>query len=271
MSIKDVIGIHQDNPMWDEVQKWMEQERQQERLKYILSEIVKINAGLYSANDLKIQDEIRELLDIQKKPSKLRFVGLIGHIGAGKDHVANYIAQNVERKCAVVKFATKLVEVTASILGVDDLSLFQDRAWKEKKQFVWQCSLDNSNASERLISAREALCTVGSLMRSVDHQIWVRGLKYSCNQPDTLYIISDLRYQNELNFVQQNNGIVIYIENLQAAQAQHRRECGKPHSSEELVWRMHYRDIQPDYVLNNNNHSDPQPLQDLLTFLSTVS
>lgn len=212
--------------------------------------------------------------DIQRalrtKPKPLRFLGLCSHIAGGKDHVANYIAQNIGRKCEVVKFATKLVQVTAAVIGVDDLSLFQNRAWKEHKQFVWQCSITTNNATEKLISAREALCTVGSLMRSVDPQIWVRALANSCNDPDTLYIISDLRYANEFQYVQQNNGIVVFIENLQAAQQQHRKEAGIVHQSEKLVWDLHYGCIQPDYVLTNNDYTDKQPLQDFIHFLSTV-
>ncbi len=193
--------------------------------------------------------------------SQLRFVALASHQNGGKDYVANYITNNIERKCAVVKFATKLVEVTAEILGVSDLSLFQDREWKEKKRFWLQ---------GHFISPREALCIVGSLMRSVDPEIWVRALSNSCTDPDTLYIISDLRYQNEFDFIQQNKGIVVFIENLQAAQKQHQKESGVIHESEKLVWDLHYGSKQADYVLENNNYTDKQPLQDLLAFLSTV-
>lgn len=205
----------------------------------------------------------------------LNYIGLTSHQNGGKDYVANYIAQNVERKCEVVKFATKLTEVTASILGVDDLSLFQDREWKEKNQFIWQCTIDTTpTTTGKLISAREALCIVGSLMRSVDPDIWVRALANSCTDPDTLYIISDLRYQNEMAYVQANNGIAVFIENLHAAQQQHRKEykdgSWQPHSSEQLVWSMHYHDTQPDYVLMNNDYTDKQPLEDLLTFISML-
>ncbi len=200
--------------------------------------------------------------------SQLRFVALIGHQNAGKDYVANYIANNIERECAIFKFATKLVEVTAEILGVSDISLFQNREWKEKPHFIWQSNITSNNG--KLISPREALCIVGSLMRSVDPEIWVRALANSCTDPDTLYIISDLRYQNEMQFVQQNKGIVVFIENLQAAQKQHQKENGIIHESERLVWDLHYGSKQADYVLENNNYTDKQPLQDLLAFLSTV-
>lgn len=208
-------------------------------------------------------DEI-ETNALYVKP-QLRFLGLSSHIGGGKDYIASYLQKTLEKKVEIVKFATKLVSVTAEILGVSDLSLFQDREWKEKKRFWLQ---------GHFISPRAALCIVGSLMRSVDPDIWVRALANSCTADDTLYVISDLRYQNELDFVQQNNGVVVFIENLQAAQNQHRKEYvndyWQPHDSEELVWRMHYHDIQPDYVLDNNDYSDPKPLQDLVTFIESV-
>lgn len=250
-------------------------ETEQERLKEILDEVAKpfCEDRKYSYDDPAIVAEVRTLLGLPAiKQNKLHYIGITGHIGAGKDHVANFLANNIERKCKVVKFATKLVEVTAKILGVNDLSLFQDRSWKEHPHFIWQSNITSNNG--KLISPREALCIVGSLMRSVDPDIWIRALANSCAADDTLYIISDLRYENEMHFVQQNNGIVLFIENLQAAQKQHRKEYtdGKhrPHSSEELMWALYYEDQIADYRLSNSDYTDPKPLQDLLTFLSTV-
>ena len=233
MSIKDVIDANTDNPLTEEVQKWIATDR----------------------------------------TNQLKYIGLSGHIGSGKDYVANYIAQNVERKCEVVKFATKLTEVTASILGVDDLSLFQDREWKEKNQFIWQCTIDTTpTATGKLISAREAQKIIGTdICRNLlGDNVWVNAFANTYNDPDTLYIISDLRFPNEMEFVQANNGIVVFIENLQAAQNQHQKEAGIVHSSEKLVWDLHYGYKQADYVLANNDYTDKQPLQDLLTFLSML-
>lgn len=216
--------MHKDNPLWDEVQENMKQE-------------------------------------------KLKYLGLIGHIGAGKDYVANFLAQNIERKCEVVKFATKLTQVVAAILGVDDLSLFQDREWKEKKIFQWQ---------NKIVSARDIQIAVGTdIMRNIVHpNVWVTAFANQYNDPDTLYIISDLRFKNEFRFVQENNGIVVFIENLQAAQQQHRKEYSdgehRPHKSEELTWSLYYEDIKADYRLLNSDYTNPKPLQDLLTFISML-
>ena len=232
MSIKNAIGVNTDNPLTEEVQKWIATDR----------------------------------------TNQLKYIGLISHQNGGKDYVASYLQKTLERKVEVVKFATKLVEITAAIIGVDDLSLFQDRTWKDQPHFIWQSNITSNKC--KLITPREALCTVGSLMRSVDSDIWVRVLANSYTDPDTLYIISDLRYQNEMAYVQANNGIVVFIENLQAAQQQHRKEykdgSWQPHSSEQLVWSMHYHDTQPDYVLVNNDYTNKQPLQDLLTFISML-
>ena len=209
------------------------------------------------------QTQIYELTRSQQKQSKLRFVGLCSHIGGGKDYVANYLQKTVERKCEVVKFATKLTEVTASILGVEDLSLFQNRAWKERTQFIYR---------NKLVSARQMQKIIGTDICSnlISDNIWIDAFANQYNDPDTLYIISDLRFPNEMRFVQENNGVVVFIENLQAAQKQHRKEAGVVHASEKLVWDLHYGRTQADYVLVNNDYNDKQPLQDLLTFLSTV-
>ena len=197
----------------------------------------------------------------------LKYIGISGHQNGGKDFVAGYIAQNIGRKCQVVKFATKLTEVVAAILGVEDLTLFQDREWKEKKIFQWQ---------NKIVSARDIQIAVGTdIMRSIiDPDIWVTAFANAYSDPDILYIASDVRFQNEMDFIQQNNGIMIFIENRKAAQVQHRKEYkdGKhqPHNSEELAWSLYHEDQQADYRLLNNDYDNPQPLQDLLTFISIV-
>ena len=253
MSIKDVIGLHKDNPLWDEVQKNMEQER----LKEILDEIAKpFRSGKYSYDDPAIVAEV-----------KLRYIGLCSHIGGGKDHVANYLSKTLERKCEVVKFATKLTQITGAILGVDDLSLFQDREWKEQANFIWQSNITSNNG--KLISPREAQKIIGTdICRSIlGDNIWVDAFANQYNDPDTLYIISDLRFQNEKKFVQDNGGVVVFINNRTAAQKQHQKENGIVHDSEQLTWQMYYGDVKADYYLDNNDYQNPQPLQDLVTFI----
>lgn len=224
MAIQDLIGMHKGNPLAAEVQAYIANERVDNKLKYI---------------------------------------GIISHQNAGKDFVANYIAKNVERKCQVVKFATKLTQVVAAALCVDDLSLFQDRIWKEKKIFQWQ---------NKIVSARDVQISLGTdiLRGLVDDNIWVTAFSNAYNDPDILYIISDLRFLNEFKFVQDNSGIVIFIDNHEAAENQRRKEAGVVHSSEELTWDLHHGVQQPDYILDNNDYGNPQPLQDLLTFFSTV-
>lgn len=228
--------------------------------------IESIATGVFTENPLT--EEVQKWIATDRT-NQLRYIGLSGHIGSGKDYIANYIAKTVERKCEVVKFATKLNILVASILGVDDLSLFQDRTWKDKKQFVWNTP-DINGDYNALRSARDIQKIVATIMRDINPDIWLDLLVKECTDHDTLYVISDLRYANEFQFVQQNNGIVVFIENLQAAQNQHRKEAGIVHESERLVWDMHYGNVLPDYILNNNNYSNKQPLQDLLTFISML-
>lgn len=198
---------------------------------------------------------------------KLKYIGLIGAQSSGKDYVGNWLQQNIERKTEIVKFATKLTEVTAAILGVDDLSLFQNREWKEQQHFIWQSQITNNNG--KLISPREAQQIIGTdiCRRLLGADVWVQALAASCQDPDTLYIVTDVRFQNELDFIRNNNGVVVYIENLQAAQQQHRRENGVVHESEKLMWSMHYREAQPDYILLNNDFSSMAELQKLQRWL----
>lgn len=198
---------------------------------------------------------------------KLKYIGLIGAQSSGKDYVGHWLQQHIERKTEIVKFATKLTEVTAAVLGVDDLSLFQNREWKEQQHFIWQSQITNNNG--KLISPREAQQIIGTdiCRRLLGAEVWVQALATSCQDPDTLYIVTDLRFQNELDFIRANNGVVVYIDNRQAAQAQHKKENGVVHESEQLMWSMHYGDIMPDYVLDNNDFSSTVELEKLLEWL----
>ena len=256
--------MHKDNPLCEDVQKNMEQER----LKEILDDIA---SGRYSYDNPTIIAEVRGLLGLPAtKQNKLRYIGIIGSQGSGKDYVGRWLQQNIQRPSKVVKFATKLTEVTAAVLGVDDLSLFQNREWKEQPHFIWQSQITNNNG--KLISPREAQQIIGTdiCRQLLGADVWVRALATSCQEPDTLYIVTDVRFQNEMQYIQQNNGVVVYVDNRKAAQEQHRKESGVVHESEQLMWSMHYGAVLPDYVFNNNDYNDKQPLQDLITFLSTV-
>ena len=234
-----------------------------ERINYILKEIAKGSIGLYSPEDINIQNELKQILGLNKK-KPLQYIGLIGHIGAGKDHIANYLAQTLERKVKVVKFATKLTEIVALFLGVTDLSLFQGREWKDRKQFYWQ---------GEIVSSREVQKSVATIIRDIDPDFWLNCLVRDCKDPDTLYIVSDLRFPNEMQFIQQNNGIVVFIENQQAVDRQFEKEVKdgvhQPHTSEQLTWSIYQGKIRTqDYYLNNSNYDNPQPLQDLVNFLT---
>lgn len=247
--------------------------QEQERLKEILDEIAKpfFEDRKYSFSDPTIVAEVRTLLRLPTiKKNKLHYIGLIGSQGSGKDYVGRWLQQNIERKTEIVKFATKLTEVTAAILGVDDLSLFQNREWKEQPHFIWQSQITNNNG--KLISPREAQQIIGTdiCRRLLGADVWVQALGNSCTNLDTLYIVTDVRFQNEMDFIRANNGVVVYVDNRKAAQAQHKKENGVVHESEKLMWSMHYGDIVPDYVLDNNDYSDPKPLQDLVTFIESV-
>lgn len=190
---------------------------------------------------------------------KLRFIAFCGAQGSGKDYVAHYIANNIEKKAVVVKFATKLTEMTAALLGVDDLSLFQDREWKERTQFVHR---------GKLVSARQMQQFIGTMCREMlGANVWVNALAAGCNDSNTLYLISDLRYPNELDFVHKNNGIVVFVDNSHASRKQYQKENGVVHPSEKLMWSMHNGTVKPDYWLDNNDFNNPQPLQDLLHYV----
>lgn len=135
-------------------------------------------------------------------------VGLVGFIGSGKG-TAGEILENFGFE--QVSFASAVKDVTAIMFGWDRTMLEgktdHSRAWREKEDSFW------SKRMNRPFSPRLALQLMGTEVgrQTFDQNFWVSRLEASLNSNKN-YVITDVRFQNEIEFVHNKNGIVIEIQ-----------------------------------------------------------
>lgn len=147
---------------------------------------------------------------LPKLSTKIRLIGLHGKAGSGKDTVASYLTENYTDTYSE-SFAGPLKEGLQHIFGIYG-NQFQDRKLKETIIPLWRRS------------PRELAQYYGTeIFRSHEgHDFWIRRL-YA--RLDNLYIpkgedlyedgdivvITDVRFQNEYDFIIQNNGFIIHL------------------------------------------------------------
>jgi hypothetical protein len=167
------------------------------------------------------------------------------------------------------RFADSLNEAVAPILGISVKEL-QDRSLKEQPRFIF----DNPKKTEAHIwSSRDVQKRVGQLLReNLGEDVFINALDRKYSNPSSILLISDLRHQNELEWVREQGGKVVYIHNEKAAQAQKLRESipddkHYPPESELLQWDFYNRVETPDYWLDNNDFDNHSHFDDFVEFI----
>jgi hypothetical protein len=144
----------------------------------------------------------------------MHIVGFVGLIGSGKDTVANMFAE--ETGGLRDSFASPLKDVVAAIFGWERALLEGDtaesREFRETTDMFWSCKLGIPNFTPRL-----ALQLLGTeVMRNHFHtDIWIHSLEYrirSKHQENSTVIVSDARFQNELDLIRRLGGKIIWVQ-----------------------------------------------------------
>lgn len=132
-------------------------------------------------------------------------IGLCGYAGAGKDTVADML---VKKGYTKLSFADSLKDAVADIFGWDRNLLEgkteKSRKFREKKDTYW------SKKFGRKITPRIILQEFGTNLCR-DHlleTIWIDSLERKI-KGDT--VISDVRFENEFNFIKEHDGKIIRI------------------------------------------------------------
>lgn len=149
----------------------------------------------------------------------MQIIGLYGSIGSGKSEAANFITSSF--KAAKLSFAAPIREACSILFDFTEEQMV-DRHRKEIVDQRWG------------ISPREAFRLIGHGFRqSVCDDIWIKHMSNRINMftdSNNLVIIDDVRYQNEIDFIEKEcNGCIVQI----------------------------YRKDNP-YMVNNNHASDLQ-------------
>ncbi len=134
-------------------------------------------------------------------------IGICGLISSGKGTVADILVE--EYGYTKISFADKLKDGVAEVFGWDRQMLEGDtdegRAWREQKDSFW------SQETGRNISPRVVLQEFGTdcMRNGFDNNIWVSIVKKKIvENPDTNYVIPDVRFENEANMIKSIYGEV---------------------------------------------------------------
>ena len=139
-------------------------------------------------------------------------VGITGFIGSGKDTVAKML---VDKGAVQDSFAAPLKDLCASVFGWPRDMLqgdtIESRDFRETPDMYWTRKLGIDQFTPRL-----ALQLLGTeIMRTHFNQdIWLDSLEYRIRkneQQDTMVVVSDCRFKNELDLIKELNGIVVHV------------------------------------------------------------
>jgi hypothetical protein len=133
-------------------------------------------------------------------------IGLVGFIGSGKGTVGDILEQKGFTKDS---FAKPLKDACSVMFGWPREMLEGDtevsRKWREEPDAFW------SEKFGKEFSPRLALQLMGTEAgRNVFHKdIWVTSLLNRSKGKDV--VVTDVRFQNEIKFIQDNGGIIIRV------------------------------------------------------------
>jgi hypothetical protein len=211
--------------------------------------------------------------------SAKKVIAAVSPINGGKDFVMNRLQSRLiyqhryTMSTVRCRFADSLNEAVAPILGISSEEL-QDRELKEKRRFIFA---NPKKVLARAWSSRDVQKEVGRLLRdNLGEDVFINALDRKYSNPSAL-LISDLRYQNELDWVRSQGGKVVYIHNEAAAQVQKARESVTwdgdtesshyPPESELLQWEFYNKVETPDYWLDNNDFDNHSHFDDFVEFV----
>lgn len=138
-----------------------------------------------------------------------QMVAFCGFAGSGKNTAADYVVrtQTPARRLA---FADALKDAVAAVFQWDRAMLEGEtdasRHWRETVDPRW------SDALGRKITPRRVLQEVGTdvFRQHFHHDIWLLALEARL-QPDTLHVITDARFANEMQWITNHNGMIVWV------------------------------------------------------------
>ena len=140
-----------------------------------------------------------------------KIVGVVGLINSGKNTVAEILVKN--HKFIQDSFASSLKDACAVIFDwpreMLEGNTDESRVWREIPDEWWAKNLGIENFSPRL-----ALQVVGTdvIRNNFSDKIWFLTLKNRIRKnTDKNFVISDVRFPNELDFIRENGGYILRV------------------------------------------------------------
>ncbi len=184
-------------------------------------------------------------MDLEKK-----IIGIGGNARSGKDTLANNLVSilaELNIKAKKVSFANALRQSVDDFL-LRELGISAFTEDKKEKDII-----------------RPFLVFWGTdIMRGRDEDVWVKKLQSSLKE-DQVNIISDLRFTNELDWIQNNNGVSVMLSRPNANPANKYEEEENKKLRQSVNLKFSLADLKKenrDYILKSVSH---EILNSLLT------
>ena len=139
-----------------------------------------------------------------------KIVSISGLIGSGKDTVSNFLVTKHGFKR--YSFASPLKDAISSIFGWDRVLLEgltpESRVWREQVDEWWAAKLNMPHLTPRWVLQYWGT----NLFRDQFHdEIWIHSLERKLMQESGDVVITDVRFNNELNLIKKLGGITLRV------------------------------------------------------------
>ena len=164
---------------------------------FVVLDLIEVFKSLYRS---KTDKTLQSFQDIEDSP-KPKTIGFVGYSGVGKDTAANYL---IEKGFNKYSFASALKAVCFLLYG--------HRGLKNEKYYN-----DNRDARKDVLWTDEEgkewtpvdiWVAVGTKLREVHKDTWLDTVPFNYSN----VVIADVRHPNELERIQKEGGIVIYLD-----------------------------------------------------------
>lgn len=126
-------------------------------------------------------------------------IGISGKIGSGKTTVAELILAK-DKRFESKSFVFKLKKIVALLTG----SSYEDNITQEGK--------NKGSIFGKTLGELQQIIGTNVMRDNFDKDVWVKALFADYNPDKSFWIISDVRFKNEADYIKQMGGIIVRIE-----------------------------------------------------------
>lgn len=137
--------------------------------------------------------------------ANLNIIGICGYKRNGKDTLGDYLVSNYGY--TKIGFADAMKEACKNIFGFNDEQLYGDL--KEYEDEFWKIS---PRKTLQFVGTELFRHRISELLPDVKDNIWIKVVeKKILDNPDKKYVITDVRFFNEFEFINKYNGLTIKV------------------------------------------------------------